>query len=189
MDLQTSLALGSALVRNSRISEGIELLSHAVDEHPADSHAWAALLDGLETAGLQDQLALRWDQVPPAIRADPSLARHAGNVAWARGDRKAAITAFRLAWSSQPDDLVAAYRLARALHAEGQHQEAARIDQNMEAANSARAEIAQLYAHVNSIQDLGKWADPALFERIANNREKLGRPEEAKAWRSLALGR
>jgi tetratricopeptide (TPR) repeat protein len=181
------LALGTALVRSSRISEGIEVLGAAASEFRDRVEAWYAWLDGLDTAGLQDQLDQSWTQVPTTIRGDRRLARLEGAIAWARGDPATAAVAYQRAWRNRADDLTAAYRLARALHALGRHDEAAEIDRFNEAASVARTEVPELYRAINAVNDLGVHPYPDLYHRLAANRERLGRWREARAWHRLVL--
>jgi hypothetical protein len=176
-------------VHSSRIPEGIETLEAATREFPDHIDSWEALFECLDGAGRQGELLDRWSQAPAAVRSERRLARIEGAVAWARGDLARAADGYRRAWTDRSDDLAAAYRLARTLHALGKHDEAAAVDRFNQAAGEARAEVAKLYREVDSLADLETRADAGLFRRLADNRERLGRLDEARAWHRLVLER
>jgi tetratricopeptide (TPR) repeat protein len=187
-ELHAALALGLALVHSSRVADGLEILSTWVKQVPESADAWDALLQGLNAAGRSGPLAEIWREAPAAIRDDPLFARHEGNAAQARGDWPGAARAFRLAWTTRPDELTAAYRLARALHALGRHEEAAGCDRFVREAQAAMDEIPGLYVQLKALPDLGLRPHPAISQQLAENRDRLGRREEASAWRHLDLG-
>jgi tetratricopeptide (TPR) repeat protein len=185
--LRPSLVLGVALVKSSRAGQGLEFLLQAVSHHPDRLEAWQALLTGLESAGEYPRLAEYWNKAPAAFRSQAGMARHEGNAAQARGDWAAAAAAYRRAWEADPGDMTAAYRLARSLHAEGRHKEAAEFDRIVQAAGTARSELPGLHQEISSVCSQGKPPPATLCERLAQNRHTLGRHAEARAWHKLAV--
>jgi hypothetical protein len=57
----------------------------------------------------------------------------------------------------------------------------------MRAAQAARGQVAGLYAEASGKADFGRRPDPDLYRRLAENREGLGRRDEARAWHLLVL--
>jgi tetratricopeptide (TPR) repeat protein len=186
-DQRATLALGLALVRNSQSEEGLAILDEGARRWPGSRDAWDALLTGLDTAGQPERLLSTWVRVPPEWCNDDRLARHAGNAAHARGDWNAAARAYRRAWNTRPDDLAAAYRLARALHTLGCHDQAALCDRFVKISHAALTELPDLYQQANSVKDLGLRPHTTLYHGLADNREHLGRRDEARAWHGLVL--
>jgi tetratricopeptide (TPR) repeat protein len=186
-DRHAAIALGLALVRNSQFDDGLAILETAARRWDESCDAWDALLAGLDAAGQPERLAMAWNRLPPRWREDPRLARHAGNVAQARHDWVEAARAFRRAWDAQPDDRVAAYRLARALRILGPQDQALACDRFLREAQAAQTELLGLYQQANALTDLGLRPHTGLYHRLAENRERLGRREEARAWHRLVL--
>jgi tetratricopeptide (TPR) repeat protein len=186
-DRHALLTLGLALVRQSRAEPGLALLQDAARRWPERPEVWDALLTGLDAAGQPERLTATWERVPAGCRNDDRLARHAGHAAEARGDWSAAARAYRRAWAAQPDDVASVYRLARVLHALGPPEQAAACDRFVGAARSAQAELPELYKQADAVKDLGRRPHTRLYHRLADNRERLGRSDEAQAWHRLVL--
>ena len=53
-------------------------------------------------------------------------------------------------------------------------------------AESARKQTLDLYREADAVPTLGTAPHPELYHRLADNRERLGRLDEAAAWRRLA---
>ncbi len=113
-DLQIALAYGTALVRNSRAEDGLEVLHQAVMRLKTNRDAWLAWLTGLDEAGLPDQLVAAMAQLPAELAADPLFDACRGAVAQHRGDWSAAASAYERAWQADPGDFRLLYRLSRA---------------------------------------------------------------------------
>jgi len=79
-DLHTAIALGAALVRNSRTDEGLAILFANSKRFARDADAWDALLRGLEDAGQIDELAKSLSRVPAGLAGDPRFERYRGAV-------------------------------------------------------------------------------------------------------------
>jgi tetratricopeptide (TPR) repeat protein len=186
-DQFAALALGVALVRNGQAEVGLALLDDAVRRWAESGDAWDALLTGLDAAAQPERLAEAWARVPARWRDDNHLARHAGIAAQARGDWPGAARAYRRGWEARPYDLTCAYRLARALHALGLHDQVATCDRFVQDAQAARAELLELYKQADAVKDLGLRPQPKLYHRLADNRERLGLYDEARAWHKLVL--
>jgi tetratricopeptide (TPR) repeat protein len=186
-DRHAVLALGLALVRSSQAAEGLAMLEDAASRFSGSPEVWDALLTGLNCAGQPERLAAAWGRVPPQWRDDDRLARHAGSVSQERRDWSGAARAYRRAWDARRDDLTSAYRLARALHALGRHDQAATCDRFVKGAQAAGAELRDLYQQADALTDLGIRPHAMLYQRLADNRERLGRRDEARAWHNLVL--
>ena len=186
-DRHAAMALGLALVRHSQADAGLALLDDATRRWSESPDAWDALLTGLDAASQPERLAAAWDRLPLRQRQDDRLARHAGNAAWFRHDWAGAARAYRRAWDARPDDATSAYRLARALHALGQHDQAAACDRFVRDAQAAQVETLDLYKQADALKDLGLRPHDRLYQRLADNRQRLGRREEARAWHRLVL--
>jgi tetratricopeptide (TPR) repeat protein len=186
-DRHAALTLGRALVRSGRGDEGLALLEDAVRRWPESLDVWDALLTAQDEAGRADRLADVWASVPPRWRAEACLAGYEGRVALSRGDWAGAARAYRRARSARPRDLSIAYSLARVLHAQGLHDEAADCDRFVREVQSARSELPGLYREADDVKDLGLRPHPRLYQRLADNRERLGRRDEALAWNDLVL--
>jgi len=169
------------------MEEGLAVLEGAVRRWPESLDAWNVLLSGLDGAGLTHRMEEVWTSVPPRYRDDDRLARHAGRIAQARGDWAGAARSYRRAWGARPQDVTAAYSLARVLHAQGLHDQAAPCDRFVRGAQSAWAELPGLYQEADTIKDLGLRPRARLYQRLADNRERLGRRDEARAWHDLVL--
>jgi tetratricopeptide (TPR) repeat protein len=187
-DLRTKLVLAEALIHCSRIDEGVEILEDALQQARDSPDVWRLWLEGLALIGDHARLSNSWREAPSGVRADSRLACQAGDIAWASGDRNGAVTAYRRAWSSRPHDLVAAYRLARALRALGQDDQAGEIDRFLERAKSAKQESGVLYGLLRPFKQAERYPSPDLCRRVATNRERLGRSKEGEAWSKLASG-
>jgi hypothetical protein len=57
----------------------------------------------------------------------------------------------------------------------------------MKMAQAARVEVGALYAEASSKGEFGRRPHPDLYRRLAENREALGRRDEARAWHLLIL--
>jgi tetratricopeptide (TPR) repeat protein len=186
-DHHTAIALGLALIRNSRFDEGLPLLRAAVENHGGDADAWDALLRGLDEARRPDEMAEALAKVPAGLSADPRFDRHRGAIAQERRDWPAAADAYLRAWRADPSDFQVLYRLSRVLKAAGRTEEAAAFDLKVRAANEAREQALPLYREADADKTLGVAPHPELYRRLADLRERMGRLDEALAWHGLVL--
>src|SRR4051812_27451445 len=72
--LSLALAVGLALVRDSRSIEGIEVLRAAVQCHPHSAEAWDGWLTGLDEGHRPNLLAQEYARLPASLPADPRFA-------------------------------------------------------------------------------------------------------------------
>jgi len=91
--LSLALAVGLALVRDSRSAEGIEVLSEALRRHPDSAEAWDGWLTGLDEGHRPDLLGREYAELPGCLAADLRFAKHEGNVAQAVRAWPRAVTA------------------------------------------------------------------------------------------------
>lgn len=186
-DLHSLLALGLALVRDNRADQGIEMLRRAVASHPDDADAWDALLTGLGHAGRSADLAQALDRLPRALAESARFAEHRGRVAWDRRDWKEAAAAYRRAHEAKPEDHEVLYRLGQSLRSAGDLAAATEVERRARAFETAREAVGALYEEANANPTLGTAANPELYLRLADSRERMGRPAEALAWHRTNL--
>ncbi len=186
-DLHTATALGLALVRSSRLDEGLAILRDSAKRHATSPDAWNALLLGLDESRQLDELASTLSSLSATIAADPRIDRYRGAVAQERRDWPAAADAYLRAWRADPSDLQVLYRLNRVLRAAGRRREAEDIDIKVRDAIAARDRALALYREADAEKALGARPHPELYQRIAGLRERMGLPEEALAWHRLVL--
>jgi tetratricopeptide (TPR) repeat protein len=186
-ETRATLALGLALIHNSQTGVGLAMLRLTIERRPDDVDAWDAYLTGLDDAGRSGQISNDLARLPASLAEEPRMLRHQARAAESRGDRSAAISLYQRAWQAKPDDFVAAYRLGMLLHAANDLDQAAAVDLWTRTARAARDELPSLYKEADDVKDFGKTLYLALYRRLADNREKLGRREEARAWHRLIL--
>jgi tetratricopeptide (TPR) repeat protein len=182
-----TLTLGTALVLASRIDDGLALLQQYVEAHPDSAEGWDALLNGLDRASKPELFLRAIEQVPPEMLAGPRFARHRAFAAQERGDWPAAAAAYAEAVEHDPlvPDLL--YRLGLALRNAGRAEEAEAVLARHAAYKAGMAEVRALYDEANGRAGLGYTADAGLYRRLADLRERMSRPAEARAWYALAL--
>lgn len=183
--MHASLALGLALVHDSRAEAGLNVLRTAVKEHPDSREAWAALCDGLGDANQHDELAQTVGRLPAVWADDVHFAKHRGLVAQNRRDWEVAAHEYRLAYEADPHDHEVLYRLSQALRHAGKKRDADEMDARSRSFESAREAIREVYNQANETPSLGLRPYPELCERLAELRSQMGRADEARAWRLI----
>jgi tetratricopeptide (TPR) repeat protein len=186
-DLHTALALGLALVRNSRPDQGLSHLRQLVERFADNVDGWDALLLALDDAGNFDELASTLARVPTALAGDVRFERHKAAVAQARREWSQAADHYHRAWRADPSDLRVLYRLGRMLKAAGRLDQAEAFDRLVHAGHTAKNEILALYKEADAVKDLGVAPHPELCHRLADLRERMGRHDEALAWHRLVV--
>jgi tetratricopeptide (TPR) repeat protein len=186
-NLPMALTLGLALVRDSRGAEGIEVLEDALRRHPDSPAAWDAWLTGLEGAFRPDRLAEEFARLPRAIAADPRFAEHEGMVAQDARDWPRAVRAFRRAAAYEPSNGILWYRLRAALRRIGATQELDRVNRWYTSFEDAFKRMRPTYHEALAVPDLGVAPHPELCHRLADLRERMGRPDEAGLWHQMVL--
>jgi tetratricopeptide (TPR) repeat protein len=185
-DLPTALAYGLTLTLVSRSQQGLPILRAAVARHPEDPAAWDALLSGLEVAKDDAALTDEFSRLPDALRNDPRFAKHEGRLDQMAGRWSEAVRAYRRAWEFEPENTVG-YRLRRALDFAGQKADADRFDQTLREYRIAFQQVRALLAPIDAALRDGQRPPGAILERMADWRERMGRREEASAWRRLLI--
>lgn len=187
-DLRGRLAYGRGNVLVSDVEAGLKLLREAVVTHPDDADAWDAFLTGLEEGGApDDELIAAVGRLPRSLADQPRFARHLGRAAQEKLDWREAVSQYRRAVASDPGDTPTRYRLARALRNTGEIAEADRIDHQLRDIRAAEGEMAELYESASADKRLGAVPNLDLYRRLADVRERMGRPDEAAAWHRLVL--
>ena len=185
-DHHVAIAYGRALAKDGIADRGIPILRKVIERHPSSIQAWEALLGGLADQGEPEELATAFESVPRGIRDDPRLAAYRGKIAQDRGERDAAVAAYRRAVEANPSDARLLFRLSRALRLAGKADEERAVIAREEEVTAAGKELKELVRQARALPDLGLRPRPELYERFAVLRERMGRPQEAAAWRELA---
>jgi tetratricopeptide (TPR) repeat protein len=186
-DYHTAIALGLALIRNSRFDEGLPMLRIAVQQHAGDADTWDALLRGLDEARRMDDMAETLAKVPAELSTDPRFDRHRAAMAQECRDWPRAADYYLRAWRADPSDFQVLYRLSRVLRAAGRLEEAMAFDSKVGAARAAQDQVLELYKEADADKTLGVAPHPELYRCLADLRERMGRLDEAKAWYGLVL--
>jgi tetratricopeptide (TPR) repeat protein len=186
-ELHTPIALGLALIRDSRADEGLSMLSGVARRFGADVDARDALLRGLDEARRPGELGRALSELPAVMAGDPRFARYRGAAAEQGQDWGSAADAYLLAYRADPFDFQILYRLSRMLRASGRHEQAEPFDRQVRAAQAARNEVLALYKEADAQKTLGVAPHAELYHRLADLRERMGRSDEAIAWHRLVL--
>jgi tetratricopeptide (TPR) repeat protein len=186
-EFQSSLTLGLALARANRVEDGIDQLRQVVRTHPDRVEAWDCLLTALDETGQVDIMEETLEGVPEALAAAPRLVKHRARVAQGRNRWKEAVELYRQAGAAEPYNRVVEYRLSRALRHIGATAEADRIEQRVRRRDVAIQQVRPLYDQATETPDLGTRPHPDLYQRIAEERDRMQLPEEACAWHKLVL--
>jgi tetratricopeptide (TPR) repeat protein len=186
-DLNLNLTLGQALIRDSRGGEGIEVLEAALRRHRDSPRAWDAWLTGLNGAFQFDRLAEEFARLPKAMAGDPRFAEHEGMVAQNARDWPRAVRAFRRATAYEPSNGILWYRLRAALRQVGDVAELERVNRWYTSFEEAFKRLRSAYDEAVGVPNFGVSPHPELYHRLADLRERMGRPDEARAWHRLVL--
>jgi hypothetical protein len=128
------------------------------------------------------------ERLPVEVAGSPRLLKHRGRIA--QGRRwKEAVDLYRRAQAAEPYNRVIEYRLSRALRHVGGDAEADRIEQRLIRRDVAIQELRPLFDQVTAATDVPAHDKAALYQRIAETRERMQLPEEACAWHRLVLER
>jgi tetratricopeptide (TPR) repeat protein len=185
-DLPTSVACGLALVSVSRSEHGLAILREALESNPDAATAWDSLLTGLEMAYRSEEWAAVWSRLPHTLLADPRFAKHLGRLHQEAGRWSDAAGAYRCAWQYKPDNIVG-YRLRRALFFAGQTEAAARWDRLVLEYRDAFKQARGIADQVKTALNEGRIPEARLCQFMASLRERMGRVEEARAWKQLEI--
>lgn len=186
-DHHSALALGRALVRESRFDAGTERLRKVVDQRPSDPEAWDVFLNGLVEAGRVDELTTALDRLPAAIAPLPRFDAARGWLAAQRQDWAQAAALYQRAWTDRPTDAVLAYRLQSALRGAGDLERLGALRPRLQEVSTAHDRLRGLWDQIDALPDAGLRCHADLYEQVATALEALGRLDEAHAWRRLDL--
>ena len=185
-DLHTAIALGLALIRNSRIEEGLAILLDAV-EHARRCGCLGRLLLGLDEAVSSTSWPMR-SQASGRPRGRPAVRSVSGRgrpgASGLAGGRRRLSPGLAGRPVRLPGPLSAQ---PRAQGRRAGSEEAEAFDLKVRAANEAREQILPLYEEANADKTLGIAPHPELYHRLADLRERMGRHDEALAWHRLVL--
>jgi Flp pilus assembly protein TadD len=184
----SALALGLAQIRAGKVDEGVDQLRRVVRALPDRVEAWDCLLTGLDESGQLDVLEDELGHLPAALSESPRLFKHRARVAQSGGRWKDAVDHYRRARAAEPYNRVVEYRLSRALRHTGETAEADRIEERVRRRDIAIQELRPLYDQATETPALGVHPRPQLYQRIADVRERMQLPDEARAWHRLVLG-
>jgi Flp pilus assembly protein TadD len=185
--LQSAMALGLAQTRAGEVEEGIDQLRRVVQAHPDRVEAWDCLLTGLDESGQIDVMEEELERLPAALSESGRLSKHRARVAQDGERWKEAVALYRRARAAEPYNRVVEYRLSRALRHVGETAEAEQIEQRVRRRDIAIQEIRPLYDQATEIRGLGTRPLPELYQRIADVRERMQLPDEARAWHRLVV--
>ncbi len=186
-NLPLALTVGLALVRDSRGESGVAFLESALGRHPDAPEAWDAWLTGLHGAFQFDRLAKEFDRLPKAMAADARFAKHEGMIAQNARDWPRAVRAYRRAVAYEPYNGILYYRLRAALRMVGDTEELERINRFYSSFEDAFKQMRAVYQGALADPTLGLAPHAELYQRLADLRERMGRPDEARAWHLLVL--
>jgi tetratricopeptide (TPR) repeat protein len=191
-DVHANMALGAALVRDGKTDRGLKLLEATVQHHLQLADTWEAWLTGLDDANQvgAEPLSLlvqATERLPSALAVAPRFARFQGRAAQERGNTKEAVAAYRRAATAAPRDQRVEYRFIRALRQIGETHEAEQREHVYHTRLAASQEVRSVYMRVNAVKTLGTHPHRDLYQEVADLRERMGLPEEARAWHRLVL--
>jgi tetratricopeptide (TPR) repeat protein len=209
--LPVVLTVGLALVRFNGCDEGLELLRAALARHPNSAQAWDTWLTALALTPGAENLADEFRRLPRELTADPRFAKHEGSIAQLAGDLPKAVSAYRRAFAFEPYNQGVIYRfrvvLAKAKET-AEFQSVSRYSASFKSAfgemrgdhfaSTDRSEDPMIatrdfknsrgaYLELAAIKTLGLKPHPGLYRRLADLRERMGRPDEARAWHRLVV--
>ena len=185
-DLSTTVACGLALVSVSRSHDGLPMLRESVGRNPDSVSAWDALLTGLELSADRQELVDTFARLPRHLVDDPRFARHRGWIEQEAGRWSEAADSYRSAWDLERD-ITVGYRLRRTLLLAGLNEEAKRFDTVFMDYREAFKRVRGIVDDVNSALRQDKPEDPGIYQLMSELRSRMGRGDEAAAWRRLSV--
>ena len=186
-NLPLAITVGLSLVRDSRGAQGVDVLERTLKRHSESPEAWDAWLSGLYGAYEFDRFAEEYAKLPRTFADDPRFAKHEGMIAENARDWRRAVRAYRRATALEPYNGVLAYRFRAALRQAGEMSEFDRVNRAYESFQDAFKRMRGVYNEAVAVRTLGLAPHPDLYHRLADLRERMGRPDEALAWHRLVL--
>ncbi len=186
-NLALNLTVGSALVADSRGDAGLDVLEAALKRFPDAPEAWDAWLTGLTGAFQAERFAREFARLPREMADDPRFAKHEGMIAQNARDWPRAVRAFRRAAEHEPYNGIHWYRLRGALRQAGATAEMERVNRWYTSFEEAFKQMRPAYHAALDVPDLGVSPHPVVYHRLADLRERMGRPDEARVWHRQVL--
>jgi tetratricopeptide (TPR) repeat protein len=182
---RANLALGRALVRSGAFDRGVVLFKGLTEAQPTRSEAWEALLTGLDESGDVEEMEQVLKSLPANFAEASWTAPYRARLSERRGDWRAAADDYRRAMRSSPADIRLVYKQARTLRRLGEKLESDRLDAQHKEREALNREARALHESLLAGLAPGVPPPPEYYERIAELRERMGFPEESRAWRRL----
>lgn len=191
-DLHSMIALGLALVDDSRSEEGLAVLERQVARRPGNLDAIEGFLLGLNLAGETERLASFLEKLPPPTARSDRLAWFQGRAAESRRDWQAAAIAYERAARSELPGTKALrevlHRWQQALRLAGRSKEANAVIARFKRLEAAEIAIRALYDEADRASgSLGVAPHARLYRSIAKALIDLNRFAEARLWLRLAV--
>src|SRR5262245_3131236 len=186
-DAYSAIALGRAYFKNGRPDDGLSLLQGVISRSPEHLAAWDALLAGLDEASHTDELGQSLGRLPARLAADARFARHRGALALKRQEWEDASSGYLRAWAFDRSDGPVLYRLCQALRAADKASQLEQFNTNFQLLSKTREQALPLYEEANAVPTLGTEPHTELCHRLADLRERMGRPDEALGWHRIVV--
>ena len=185
-DLQSTLGLGRALIRESRFDDALKHFQKAQKQANERIDVWDALLTGLDDASRGEEFDQALNSLPASLSANPAFLRHRAKAAQNHRDWPKAIELYNQARKHRRDEAATAYRLSRALRAMGELKGAETVEVEVRRFESAARDLVVLFEEALADQTIGVQPHRKLYTQLAELCERLGRVEEAEAWNQEA---
>lgn len=181
------------------LDESLIGLRKLVERFPEDLACRDAYLFAIAKSGDLDAQQEALAGLPPSLASSPVIAGHRGGLAHKRKDYAAAISELEKAVAASPSDPELLHLLGDAYRYSGRVAEAEATEAREAVVEQGRVELrgivgkeqeegrTGLFQEASSRRDLGLVPNPALYKRLADNRERMGHPDEALAWHELIL--
>jgi tetratricopeptide (TPR) repeat protein len=186
-DVYSAIALARALIRSSQADQGLEILNRLVERLPDNAAARDALLAGLDESFRYDELEQELGRLPPSLAAVVRLDKYRGAVAQSKQNWPEAAALYRRALADEPHNGEVLYRLCQNLRTARKLEDADVLEARRKVIESARKNALPLYEEANKVPGMGVQPHTDLYQRLADVREQMGRPDEAIAWHKLVL--
>ena len=185
-DLHSALALGLALTRAGQVEKGIDELRRVVKTHPDRVEAWDCLLTGLDESGQVDVMEEELERLPAGIAESPRLLKHRARIA--QGSRwKEAVELYRQAQRPSPTTASSSTGSAGpcGTSARRPRPTASRSDSAAETSPSRSSGPSTTRPPRPATSASARTSE--LYQKIAETRERMQLPDEARAWHRLVL--
>ena len=199
-DTFAALAYYRALAKDGTgIDEAIGGLKGLVQRHPSDPACLDGLLFAMAKVGDLEGMGKALEGLPKEVAADRRFARYRGLLAENARDPNGAIAFYKTALEIDPSDREILHRLGESQKLANKTEDAEKTKSREADIEAARVELrgikgqeAQegkigLFEDAMSRPNFGKNPDLSLYKSLAAIRERMGHPDEARAWHKLVL--